>query len=401
MSDLAAMKLAERTAIQVPRSWIKPYYGSFNGLRGVAISLVFFCHFGGSLQGYLNQTWWVGVDLFFVLSGFLITGILFDSLDSPNYFKNFYVRRSLRIFPLFYGFFLAVAVLTPLLHFHFDRGIFAFVFYLGNLLVPFVDLTAHNPTTISVMHHGALLEILNIGHLWSLCVEEQFYLVWPAVVWLLRSRRSPMSLCVGISILTLGVRVFLLAHAPTRELNQHLIYWSTYTRCDTLLTGAWFALFLRGRKLSLIDLRRISASLFWIPLPLLVAGTLYWHSGRGLFANRFLMSMGFTLIGLIAAGALLRSLDEGSLVSRALRFRPLSGLGIISYGFYFYHALPAYLIFQMADNHPRLRNIIPFVWFGLTAFIAWLSFRFYETPFLRLKKVLAPQSISPKGAVVN
>jgi len=129
------------------------------------------CH---GLWRPLDEWFWVGVDLFFVLSGFLITGILYDSLRDPHYFRNFYVRRALRIFPIFYGFFLALLLLKPLLHLQMDRAMWAFPFYVGNLTMPFSDLGHHDPSVITMGVGGHIGTVGNISHLWSLCVEEQF-----------------------------------------------------------------------------------------------------------------------------------------------------------------------------------------------------------------------------------
>src|ERR1700733_2058608 len=397
MDDLATELEPKQYGPRVPRTWVRPYYASFNGLRGIAVGLTFLCRFGGSLESTTSQTLWVGVDLFFVLSGFLITGILYDSLDDPHYFRNFYVRRALRIFPIFYGFFLVLAILTPILHLHVERGMLAFVFYFGNLTVPFTDLVKHNPTAISVAYHGKLFEIGNIGNLWSLCVEEQFYLVWPTVVWWVRDRRWLMGACALVTVLTIMLRFILLTNATAEELSYYLIHWSTYTRCDSLLIGAWLALFLRGRELSAIQLRRMSYVLFWTSAAGLVFGVPRWHRDV-ILQNPFLMTVGYTLIGLAAAGVLLRALDDDSLVARVLRWGPLSGLGAISYGFYFYHSIPSHPLHVLIKQHSGLTNVVPLVWFAVPAGIAWLSFRFYETPFLRLKKVLAPQTKSVREA---
>jgi peptidoglycan/LPS O-acetylase OafA/YrhL len=195
---------------QQPRIWIKPYYRSFNGLRATAVLSVFIHHYSGFLNlTRLGSFTWAGVDLFFVLSVFLITGILYDSLEAPHYFRDFYVRRALRIFPIFYGFFVVLFLLTPLLHLRYYLGLLAFFFYVGNLAVPFTDLHRHNPTIIFMLHHGATIQVANIGHLWSLCVEEQFYLVWPAVVWLVRGRRALMKVCIMGSGLALLIRIFI------------------------------------------------------------------------------------------------------------------------------------------------------------------------------------------------
>jgi len=241
------------------------------------------------------------------------------------------------------------------------------------------------------MHHGSMMEVGNVGHLWSLCVEEQFYLIWPTVVWWVRDRRRLMAVCVLVALCTIVLRILLLTYATESELGQYLIHWSTYTRCDTLLIGAWLALFLRGRELSPVQLRRMSMGLFWPATAGLAFGIVEWR-GHGVLHNPFVITVGYTLIGLAAAGFLLRALDDDSLVARVLRWGPLSGLGAISYGFYFLHAIPSYPLHRLADMHPALTNVIPLAWFAVTVGLAWLSFHFYETPFLRLKKVLAPQT---------
>lgn len=118
------------------------HYTSLDGLRGVAFLLVFIHHYG--LTTHCNERWilalgalagggWVGVDLFFVLSGFLITGILLDTRDDNSYFLNFYARRVLRIFPLFYGVLLMLLLATSILHLHWRPGHIAYFFYLGNV----------------------------------------------------------------------------------------------------------------------------------------------------------------------------------------------------------------------------------------------------------------------------
>ena len=170
----------------------------------------------------------VGVDLFYVLSGFLITGILFDSLESPHYFRNFYVRRALRIFPIFYGFFLLLFLATPLFRLHWHWNLLTYFFYFGNIYTPLADLAKGNPTTVDYVWHGVSHPIVNIGHLWSLCVEEQFYLIWPALIWWIRGRRKLMNFCIVVCVLTLLLRIALAAIHPV-ENTQYLLLWSTYT----------------------------------------------------------------------------------------------------------------------------------------------------------------------------
>ena len=176
---------------------------------------------------------WCGVDLFFVLSGFLITGILIDAKESrsPNYFKSFYVRRSLRIFPLYYGVvtLVACAMMWPGVSewFGFDeiRASLGWMFaYLGNFYLAFHNKNDFGP----------------IGHFWSLAVEEHFYLAWPALVWICTRRQFAIVCCtfvVGAVALRTGI---VLRHGET-----HASYLLTPCRVDGLAMGGLLALLVR------------------------------------------------------------------------------------------------------------------------------------------------------------
>jgi peptidoglycan/LPS O-acetylase OafA/YrhL len=385
--------MASHTKEQQPGRWIRGYYPAFDGLRAIAILMVFINH-------YWSVAWpdhpvaglWTGVDLFFVLSGFLITGILYDSERTEHYFRNFYVRRSLRILPLFYGFFLAVLLLTPVLHLKYSPYIWSNPLYIENLLVKGTYLNAHgNPTVIIVPHLPG--GIISMGALWSLCVEEQFYLIWPLVVWLTPSRRRLMQLCAGTIFFTLALRIFLYFHDPALAMRTFYLYNSTYARCDTLLAGAWIALWLRGRTPSREALRRIAYSLSFGCLGiiglLLAIFNRKWYFR---FDDPVMQTVGYTLVALAGGGILLRCLDDTSGLHRILVHPALKKMGTISYGFYFFHALPEAQFVVLADHlRPyHLSVLVLPLAFAFSYGAAALSFRYLESYFLRLKSVLAP-----------
>jgi len=189
------MESVAEQARDLPQSWIRRHYSAFDGLRAVAVMMVFAEHYLFLVNGHLRiQGLWAGVDLFFVLSGFLITGILYDSRHSPRYFRDFYTRRSLRILPLSYGFFLLVLLLTPILHLEYSRYIWANVLYVANIIPSFAPGFHQYDASVLFVPHFPNREI-SLGPLWSLCVEEQFYLVWPLVVWLATARERLLRAC--------------------------------------------------------------------------------------------------------------------------------------------------------------------------------------------------------------
>ena len=186
---------------------------SLDGWRGVAILLVFVRHYFLTTNAH---TWWlkglsgvasagwIGVDLFFVLSGFLITGILLDTRGHKRYFLNFYARRTLRIFPLYYGVLFGALALTPFLHLQWRVGDITHFLYIDNISVQF------NPALMKVMPW------LNLDAMWSLAVEEQFYLLWPAIILVIVPRKPLrwIAAFMGVAVLS---RIGLLVLVPPAQ----------------------------------------------------------------------------------------------------------------------------------------------------------------------------------------
>ena len=182
---------------------------ALDGLRGMAILGVILFHaaveyapstLSGKALGAVFNVGWGGVDLFFVLSGFLITGILLETRGTAGFFRNFYARRTLRIFPLYYGVLFVIFVVLP--HYRpFDT--------------PGLQTIARNQgwfwtylTNFGFIVHGSVFgnsDWLLLNHFWSLAVEEQFYLVWPLLVYLL-SGRSLRVICVFLFVEALFLR---------------------------------------------------------------------------------------------------------------------------------------------------------------------------------------------------
>lgn len=212
------------------------YIAELDGVRGVAILVVMILHFTILVPGTAGETlfarsveWgWAGVDLFFVLSGFLITGILLDARGGDGYFKTFYVRRALRIFPLYYAFLFALFVLLPLLRSSGGEPLgpqLLSLAYLHNVLMGFGGWDA-------VPAHTT--------HLWSLSIEEQFYMIWPLVV-LRASRTGLLRISLGLVAVAWCTRLFLhlsLGHGVAG-------YTLLPARVDALALGALLALVVR------------------------------------------------------------------------------------------------------------------------------------------------------------
>lgn len=219
---------------------------ALDGVRGLAIVLVI-VHHGiqawGPAQSVLEKLWgffaghaWVGVDLFFVLSGFLITGILLDTKGKSRYFGSFYPRRMLRTFPLYYATILVCLVLLPLLPIPGVEGMRQLSERQG-----WFWLHASNFYTLE--HNITRMDGPAVGWMqtfWSLAVEEHFYLVWPLVIYWC-SPKGVLKTCVGILAAGLLLRVLFLAQGR----DFQYIYRHTFTRLDGLILGSFVAVWMR------------------------------------------------------------------------------------------------------------------------------------------------------------
>jgi peptidoglycan/LPS O-acetylase OafA/YrhL len=219
-----------------------------DGLRGAAMLLVFINHaidapFGlepaatrvDAFVRAIAQAGWIGVDLFFVLSGFLITGILLDTQGQPRWWPNFFARRALRVFPLYYGVLTVAFVLLPRMV-SWAEPAFATLqanqgWYWG-----------YTVNLLTALTHGQGTP-LNTTHFWSLSIEEQFYLVWPLVVWACKPRVLLRAIALTM-IAGLAFRLGLVLLDPAN--NARLAFYLTPGRLDSLMTGAALAVVARA-----------------------------------------------------------------------------------------------------------------------------------------------------------
>jgi peptidoglycan/LPS O-acetylase OafA/YrhL len=358
----------------------KSRFPALDGIRALAVTMVFLDHFGGGSHGgrvlrMLNVVrgyGFTGVDLFFVLSGFLITGILYDTRNDSKFFLRFFARRSLRIFPVFYLIVVALLLLTPVMHYQWRAGHLLFLVYMGNFLAN------HDFSYYSVMSANHPAAKVFLGHFWSLCVEEQFYLLWPLVVWKVRDRIRLIWVCIGVSLLALALRgAMYVAAGPV-----HAETWIVRTlpfRMDTLLIGALLALFLRGPHAD-----RWQRACRWIFLTSLCFVILIFKFIT-VYDSAWLLTIGLTLTATTGFGLIGMTLRSGSTCFRIFYRRPLRILGKYSYGFYLYHVLFAdawilFLVFLMHRLHSMVEAgvIALCLNFCVTFVVAKLSYDLYE-----------------------
>jgi peptidoglycan/LPS O-acetylase OafA/YrhL len=359
---------------------------ALDGLRGIAILLVMLHHFTyyrptagiDALIGDVLFFGWTGVDLFFVLSGFLITGILLDTRDSPRYFSAFYARRVLRIFPLYYlVLFLALAVMPmfPAL----DRVLIG----QDNLVDPPEWAYWLYLTNFSIVERG-WLHWVDVG--WSLAIEEHFYLVWPLVIWL-----CPPRLLVWLCTAIFVAEVFARSYARAIDVPVLPIYVISWYRLDGLVVGALLAVAQRRGVMPALD--RLAPVVVMVGVAGLIAVTLM--GGHTWWWNRRMQQFGYSLIAVVAGAMLVSAVNRpaDSLWSRMLRAGWLRAFGKYSYALYLIHLPVMRAVREYVFNPEEHAALAPWVgqilFYGVAAApafaLAWLSWRFFEAPILRLK----------------
>jgi peptidoglycan/LPS O-acetylase OafA/YrhL len=322
-----------------------------------------------------------GVDMFFVLSGFLITGILLDSKTSPGYFKTFYMRRLLRIFPLYYGV-LAVCFgllwWTPVIHQFVPRQGWLWL-YGAN----FTQLAGFNFEPV-------------FAHFWSLAVEEHFYLLWPVVV-LVLSRRNLM---LGSTALTLGSALLRCMVIASGRLDPDSTAMLTPLRLDGLAMGALLAAISRG-PCGLANFRNLA--IWLVAVGGLASGLLKVLYGSVSDSVWGLSGAGHFTISVTVAGILtLAVTNSRGIWARALNNGFLRFMGKYSYGLYVYH----YLLQPWTDSQfwflgnslPTLSLVVHvIVASGVTLIVSLASWHLFEKQFLRLKRLFEYSSARATG----
>jgi len=358
-----------------------------DGVRGLAILLVMLYHFRADLDSssllqhaiqWFSEYGKTGVDLFFVLSGFLITGILLDSRDAVNRFSAFYMRRILRIFPVYY---LSLAVVF--------------------LVVPYIfpgDPVSQRPASERVLFLTYLQNWPGdiqpawprlLVHYWSLAVEEQFYLLWPMVVFFLTPRRV-LQVIAGACLFSLALRLALVIV----NVFPDVYYRNTFARMDTLLIGAACALLLRNETTA-ARLRRHARWLWFVPIALLFI----WRSPYPAFAARVTLekTIGLTAIALSYAAllvAVVLTMGSKSMVQQFFSSRIMRLFGKYSYGIYIWHLLVAQLVRKgEAALHLQVPGIVNMpIMIAAALSAALCSYALWERPFLALKRHFEPKS---------
>jgi peptidoglycan/LPS O-acetylase OafA/YrhL len=369
-----------------PSDMSRRHLAALDGLRGVAILLVLLHGFDvivspagiGHVLDTVFDLGWIGVQLFFVLSGFLITGILLDTRQASGYYKSFFVRRVLRIFPLYYGVLFVAFVLLPLLvPVEGGEHQFWLWIYLANFVAPFG------------------LGVPAFPHFWSLCVEEQFYLLWPFLV-RHAGRRGVLALSTLLVFIAIGSRLYV-RHRLGEPIGHGAAYMFTPCRMDALAIGALVAALLRGERSAGWIARRKPETFAVGGVLLLLAGAALGHLQR---TGAMMQTFGYTLIALGFALVLMGALNRRSLPGRLLAWTPLCRCGTYSYGMYVFYA-PLHLfvglpLLTKLGAAPTLMEALAYeaaaiaTTFGLAA----ISWHLYERRFLALKARLAPQPVT-------
>jgi peptidoglycan/LPS O-acetylase OafA/YrhL len=307
-----------------------------------------------------------GVSLFFTLSGFLITRILLTTKSGPHYFKNFYIRRTLRIFPLYYGFLIFYYCIYPFLV---HEPVTAFYNQVPYWLY-FQDFTL-----------TFYREIGGPSGFWSLAIEEHFYLLWPAIIYFVPNKKIPWAIA-GALLVAVLTRVLLTT-------TNHEVFYFTFSRMDELSLGALLAWLQFG-----VPNRRRAVACFTVLACGMAATFALWFVSSG-DSMSYIQITKYCIVA-VTFGSLIGfvlSLQDRNMLKRLLKSGPLRYTGKISYGLYVFHPV----CFELYRFYFRSGNIVAdfILSFAFTFLVASLSYKYFELYFLKLKGRFSYKSVSP------
>jgi peptidoglycan/LPS O-acetylase OafA/YrhL len=377
------------------------HWPGLDGLRALAVLAVIADHanilFGGETAsgwcgGLLGRGFgagWIGVDLFFCLSGFLITSILWQAREDGHYFRNFYGRRALRIAPLYYGFVLLVFLVIyrlPMAPHAGSCGDWLAALLYGNNI-------RYAATGVAAPH---------LGHFWSLAVEEHFYLLWPFAVRFIPRRRL-ISLCLAGAACSLLMRLLFIGSGAW----TFSVYLLTPCRLDGLLLGSLVAL-ARPVPAEWVRLRRAAAwgiPIAGVVLLGIVAGQHQFSAAPRGMDLRLQMTIGLSALAVLFSALIASAVDGGQSRWKNVLVNPwLRRIGKYSYAMYVFHPLITSTTKWLVDNRlgvlarmsPSLGKPLAVIWVASVSFAAAaLSYHLFEKHFLRMQRFFASDARIP------
>ena len=362
----------------------RPFLKSLEGVRAYAFLMVFTVHFSGlkwDLTGrapvaypwlILLQLSFVAVPIFFALSGYLITGILFDTQNRGGYFRVFYLRRMIRVFPLYYTIVVLGMIAALIGGFRLHQAHLLYLVYLHNW----------SPDE-SLRIWG---KYIHVSHLWSMAVEEQFYLLWPVIIWILRGRRQLLLFCYT----TVGVTFVLGLCYPLLHLRPFQVYESSLFRSNAIMLGAALALHERGPVQKLARLAKPA-------LAIVVAGAIALMlraltAGQALPYDRFGIAFIIPLLALMGAAVVVLAVQPGNPVFYLCERKWATELGKLSYSLYLLHEFLVPMwelkVVPTLSNHLG-RGVGRVTGMGIAFAVLYamsrFTYRFLEAPSMRVK----------------
>jgi len=324
---------------------------------------------------------WSGVDLFFVLSGYLITSRLLDSRNTSSYFWRFYKNRILRIFPLYYlvliTFLVAILTLPKNQHLvtlsYYTQHWAGFFFFFQNWIMIFFGQPKEQ----------------YLIHFWSLALEEQFYIVWPLIIALFGDNKKLLKILPAIICAAIIMRLSIYFYYPHNWQYAFNYFYNSFCRMDTFIIGAIISI---AHQQKIVLTEKILNYLLISSFFLVLSGILVFRDLS--FFSPFFSTFGYTIVAVLYAVILIKSLIEHSILHKKLKNPFFLFCGKISYGLYIFH-WPILLIFNtrmynwLSAHLVAPLLLVRFFCAGvcliLTFVVSWLSYIYFESYFLRLK----------------
>lgn len=360
------------------------YRPDIDGMRALAVLAVVSYHYSPSH----SPGGFIGVDVFFVISGYLITGILAKAIENETFstfgglLSDFYQRRIRRIFPSLILILCACLVVGWLVLFSSEY----------KRLGKYIAAGAGYVENFVLWHEAGYFDLASIEkpllHLWSLAVEEQFYIAWPLILWVITRRRWPLLRSIGF----IGAATFLFNVSLVFSGHTTHAFYSPISRTWELMVGAWLAV---GHRHGVSWLSRWSSAQSWAGLGLIVLGIV-------LISPSSAFPGFWALLPVLGAALIINAGPNTFLNGRLLSWRPAVWVGLISYPLYLWHwVLLSLVVIVFGNSNPAFRHESRLVLVVVSILLAWLSYRYFEDPIRRSRRMFTSVALTASVALLG